>query len=318
MRAILPAVLWAAAMLSASDLPQFNDKGELLFPANYREWVYLSSGIGMTYGPNAAQAMENPLFDTVFVNPSAFAAFKETGKWPEGATFVLEIRYATSQGSINKGGFYQTDIAAIEVEVKDSKRFPKGWAYFDFSGGMRPMKTTAQAMPENASCYGCHRPNGAVESTFVQFYPDALAIAEKKGTVKATYKPPVASPARMYHTIRETRTPVDQLLATAKAQDSAASVLKESVLNAMGYQLLQAGDQAQAIAVFRWTVANYPNSANAHDSLAEAYEKSGQKAAARESTQRALALLKSDTSVAEPRRERLQKAIEERLARLNQ
>ena len=33
------------------DEPQFSTDGRLLRPDSYREWIYLSSGLGMTYGP---------------------------------------------------------------------------------------------------------------------------------------------------------------------------------------------------------------------------------------------------------------------------
>jgi len=180
MRTTYGLLLLAAAVLAADDAPRFNEKGELHFPAGYREWVYLSSGLGMTYGPAAATTPANPLFDNVFVNRKAWDAFKKTGKWPDGATFILEVRQSTSHGSINKGGAFQTSIKAIEVEVKDSKRFPDGWAYFDFGA----KRTAVPALGKNASCLGCHVPNGAVENTFVQFYPEALEIAQAKGTVK--------------------------------------------------------------------------------------------------------------------------------------
>lgn len=260
--------------------------------------------------------LENPMFDNVYVAPAAFASFKETGKWPEGTMLVLEIRYSTSKGSINKGGFYQTDVAAVEVAVKDTKRFRTGWAYFDFAGGMRGVKAAAKELGQNSRCHSCHTPNGAVENTFVQFYPTALAIAEKKGTVKADYKAPAPSPARAFHQIREKKGTAAQVLEAAKSLDDGAAVVKESTLNMMGYALLQGGDKEQAVAVFAWAAAQYPRSANAQDSLAEAYEANGKKAEALAASEKALALLATDTAIAAERRERVKKAVEERIARL--
>ena len=43
-------VLAAVAMLGAHD-PQYTSDGAMRLPANYREWVFLSSGLAMTYGP---------------------------------------------------------------------------------------------------------------------------------------------------------------------------------------------------------------------------------------------------------------------------
>jgi predicted alpha/beta superfamily hydrolase len=61
----------------------------------------------------------------------------------------------------------------------------------------------------------------------------------------------------------------------------------EALLNRVGYQLLQAGRTAEAIDVFKKNVASYPRSANVYDSLAEAFEKNGQKSNARENYEKA-------------------------------
>lgn len=183
-RAFVAAFLVAAALLPAADSPKFTKSGELLFPADYRSWVFLSSGLGMTYGPNARRASEGPRFTNVFVNPSAHKEFLKTGRWPEGSTFILEIRHSSSEGSINKGGHFQSKIAAIEVEVKDSRRFPSGWAYFDFEN--QP-KASVAALGPKATCPACHSTNGAVESTFVQFYPSLIEVARAKGTLKGAF-----------------------------------------------------------------------------------------------------------------------------------
>lgn len=183
-RTLLIAFLAAALVLPAADTPKFTKSGELLFPAGYRSWVFLSSGLGMTYGPNARRAADAPRFTNVFVNPSAHREFLKTGHWQEGATFVLEIRNSSSEGSINKGGHFQSGIAAIEVEVKDTKRFPSGWAYYDFADKPKP---SVAALGAQATCPACHTANGAVESTFVQFYPSLIDVAKAKGTLKAAF-----------------------------------------------------------------------------------------------------------------------------------
>jgi hypothetical protein len=160
--------------------PNFTADGKLTFPENYREWVWLSSGLGMTYGPNATTPA-NPIFDNVFVTPEAYRSFIRTGTWPDKTMFVLELRASQSEGSINKAGRFQGNVRAIEVEVKDEKRFPGKWGFFDFQGANK----TAALVPETASCYSCHAQNGAVDNTFVQFYPTLIDIAKSKGTFKA-------------------------------------------------------------------------------------------------------------------------------------
>ena len=178
-------VLAAAFTLTAqtaSDGPQFTPDGQLTLPKDYRQWVFLSSGLGMTYGPAASADPAHPMFDNVFVNPSSYRAFLETGHWPDRTMFILEVRGATEHGSINNAGHYQGEIVAIEAEVKDEKRFPQKFAYFGFDG-----KDKATALGANSSCNACHGQNAAVENTFVQFYPTLLDIAKRKGTLNPAY-----------------------------------------------------------------------------------------------------------------------------------
>jgi hypothetical protein len=163
--------------------PQLDAENRLSFPADYREWIFLSAGLGMNYGPNARPADQPQSFTNVYVNPASYRAFMKTGKWPDRTTFVLEIRGSTSEGSINRSGHYQTDVQAIEVNLKD-QRVPGGWGFYDFG-----RKTSAVApLPQSASCYSCHRDNTAVEHTFVQFYPSLMAVARRLGTVKPEYR----------------------------------------------------------------------------------------------------------------------------------
>jgi len=180
------SMILAVLMLEGADRPatdegpQFTADGQLIRPKNYREWIYLSSGLGMTYGPAADAARDNnPTFDNVFVNPAAYRSFLETGKWPDKTIFVLEVRASESKGSINNGGHYQSGMVTIEAEVKDEKRFPGKWAFF------APGKTGSEAkmIPLSASCYSCHSEHGAVDNTFVQFYPTLLEVAKSKGTL---------------------------------------------------------------------------------------------------------------------------------------
>ncbi len=63
--------------------------------------------------------------------------------------------------------------------------------------------------------------------------------------------------------------------------------MPEGTANFIGYQLMLANEIADAIEVFRANAAAYPDSANVHDSLGEAYEQAGDREHARESYARA-------------------------------
>lgn len=159
--------------------PQFTSDGKLIRPENYRRWVYLSSGFGMSYSQGAGA----PDFTNVFVAPAAYDYFVAHGNWPDKTMFVLEIYGSTSRGSINKHGSFQSDFHGLDVEVKDESRFRDKWAYFNFDAGA---KTAGAMTPSKNDCWSCHDQNAAVEHSFVQFYPELLAIARSKGTIKKT------------------------------------------------------------------------------------------------------------------------------------
>ena len=161
--------------------PEYTSDGEMKKPEHYREWVYLTSGFDMSYNP--AMKMDHHMFDNVFVNPEAYRVFLETGTWPDKTVLVLEGRKAEDKGSINKNGHYQsTDMMGVEAHVKDEARFPGKWAFFVFGDSK-----TGTKVPDGADCYTCHAAHGAVDTTFVQFYPTLLPIAQGKKTLSQSY-----------------------------------------------------------------------------------------------------------------------------------
>ncbi len=153
--------------------PQYDEKGQLLLPADYREWMFLSAGYGMNYSPGGHE-----MFTNVFVQRWAYDEFTKSGKWPEQSMFVVDEREAGSRASINQKGHFQTDLMGLAVEVKDSGRNPDKWAYYAFDGA----KNAAGGMPHGNPCWSCHENHAAVEHTFVQFYPTLKPIAKKFGT----------------------------------------------------------------------------------------------------------------------------------------
>jgi hypothetical protein len=172
----VPLLLLTAATNDAS-APRFAADGALIPPVDYRDWVFLSSGLDMSY--NEAPVMQgHSMFDNIFVDPASWKAFKVSGHWPDKTIFVMENRGANTKGSINKKGHYQTDeLMGLEFHVRDDSRFKGGWGFF-VSNGSAP----ALLLPDDAPCYACHQAHGAVDTTFTQFYPTAKAIAIKAGS----------------------------------------------------------------------------------------------------------------------------------------
>lgn len=187
-RADFPPTALAAAQQSsgAPYAPTYSKDGDLTPPLQYREWIYLTSGLDMSYTPKSDANMS--MFDNVFVNPEAYRSFQASGTWPDKTVMVLEVRGAQSKGSINKSGHFQSGgIMGLEVHIKDESRFPGKWAFFDVAS-----ETKATLIPQTAPCYSCHQEHAAVDTTFVQFYPTLLPIAQKKGTLSASYLKEIA------------------------------------------------------------------------------------------------------------------------------
>lgn len=168
-------LLLGAAPEEKMSKPQYDDKGQLIRPADYREWMFLSAGYGMNYSPEPGS---HEMFTNVFVQRWAYDEFVKAGKWPEQSMFVIDERDAASRSSINQKGHYQTDLMGLAVEVKDSARNPDKWAYYGFGADSK----SAGAMPHGNGCWSCHDAHAAVEHTFVQFYPTLKPVAKKFGT----------------------------------------------------------------------------------------------------------------------------------------
>jgi hypothetical protein len=180
-----------AANGPAAYTPTYTASGDLIPPMDYRDWVYVTSGFDMSYAPNSSPDMH--VFDNVFVNREAYEGFMATGYWPDKTVMVVEVRGATSKGSINLHGNFQSgEVKGIEVHVRDEKRFAGGWAFFDVQS-----PTKATLFPQTADCYSCHQAHAAVDTTFVQFYPTLLPVAEKYKTISPQYlKENVSQPTK--------------------------------------------------------------------------------------------------------------------------
>jgi hypothetical protein len=183
--AVSVAILGGMARSAApagSGGPSYDAAGRLILPIDYREWVFLSSGMDMSYSKRPAMA-EGHMFDNVFAPRAAYEVFKKTGVWPDKTVLMLENRGGASKGSINQLGEFQTgEVMGLEAHVKDKARFKGGWAFFGFDSA-----GPAQQIPYVAACYSCHQAHAAADTTFVQFYPTLLPVATKLGTLNPAY-----------------------------------------------------------------------------------------------------------------------------------
>ncbi len=171
------ALILALAAISVQ-AQQYTKSGDLVLPKDYRQWEFLSSSVAMNYpeeGPGG-----HAMFGNLFVQPAARKLFDATGTWPDKTVLLIELRGVGNDSFLRKEAQFQTELMGWEAHVKDSAR--GGWAFYFIPKDA----TSGKAFPRTAQCFTCHADHGAVDSTFVQYYPTLIDAAKKHGTFKDT------------------------------------------------------------------------------------------------------------------------------------
>jgi tetratricopeptide (TPR) repeat protein len=115
-----------------------------------------------------------------------------------------------------------------------------------------------------------------------------------------------------------------QKLAEARRKDPKAQLWPEVALDIIGNDHLRASEPKLAIEVFKLNLLAYPDSADAHANLAEAYLEDGQKDLSRQNAEKALALLDfhaapaSSWSDTEQRRGEIRNGVEQVLKKVGE
>jgi hypothetical protein len=153
---------------------QFVDDTTVKLPEGYRGWVHIGTFLKEPGSKSIldGSTIEGASFAQTYVEPSALATYKESGKWPDGTQFVKEFAVSSlDDGSCDKEtglcstehgvGIFENYYLGIAYMVKDAERFPDAagnWGYFGFG----PAKEKGGAYPETAelrsveNCAGCH------------------------------------------------------------------------------------------------------------------------------------------------------------------
>jgi hypothetical protein len=130
---------------------------------DWPRWVFLGTSFNLSYADEPPPA---DFFASVFMEPTAYAHFEQTGEFPDG-TQTAAVGYLASAGAPPaEGGLYAGDQVVFEMSVKDSTLDPAvPWRYFSFGDG-----PSAPANPREA-CFDCHTDHAATDHVFTQFYP---------------------------------------------------------------------------------------------------------------------------------------------------
>jgi NADH:ubiquinone oxidoreductase subunit len=149
----------------------FNDKGEAALPRGYSSWVHAATA----WEPITTTLLDGtetktPEFHNLYVEPTAYRGFMQTGKWPEGALMVKEFSFTSTEEKNCEGppayvcevwfgkGIFQHGFIGIGVMLKDSKRYPNepgGWVYFSYGHQTQPYKPFSPVR-DRVQCAQCH------------------------------------------------------------------------------------------------------------------------------------------------------------------
>ncbi len=182
-------------------------------------------------------------------------------------------------------------------------------------------------------------PHPELPKQIVAFYVDTLQKNPASSSAKFTPRP---TPASQFWTAASQpggSARAAQIFRDTRKHDPSAFVFPEAMLNVLAYERLQAAGvhvaganlptqkaaspsageaaraKADALTLFKLNAEAYPESANAQDSLADAYLVNGQKAEALTAEQKCLDLLPNDKANAQFKAQ-LRQAAEEKIAKL--
>lgn len=150
--------------------PYVDAKGNISFPAGFRtSMVHLGSWFVPEGGASG--------FHDVYSEKATVEAFRSTGKFPDGATLVKELR-ASSAGdyTTGKGVSYANEgLKQWFVMIKDAKgRFSTnplwgdGWGWALYKPDDRTKNVAADYKTD---CLGCHVPAKAKDWVYSEAYP---------------------------------------------------------------------------------------------------------------------------------------------------
>ena len=160
----------ALPSLDGMAVPAYTEEGDLIRPQGYRTWVFVGASLGLSYSEGDAEREGPGAFTNVYIQSEAYRYFMETGEFPEKTMLPMDIFRPGARESINQAGYFEKDFLGMEMAVKDSERYPEGWAYVSFRDRAGGLKASASAFPKDR-CHDCHAEHAATDNVFTQFYP---------------------------------------------------------------------------------------------------------------------------------------------------
>ena len=169
---LVPAfgLAWVPPVAAEGFSPYVDTNGSISFPDGFRtSMVHLGSWFVPEGGASG--------FHDVYTEKESVEAYRRTGKFPDGATLVKELR-ASKSGSFTTGqgvSYATNELKQWFVMIKDSKnRFAgnplwgEGWGWALYKPD-NPSKNVATNFQEE--CLGCHVPAKDRDWIYTEAYP---------------------------------------------------------------------------------------------------------------------------------------------------
>lgn len=146
--------------------------GSLRVPDNFRERYGLLGSWAVSGDTDTGGKLG---LHIVYASKGVVTAYRETGKFPDGAVLVKELFNGKTEDLTTGQATSADGRAGYFVMVKDSKgRFPDnplwgdgwGWAFFNADD---PVKTVTKSY--ETDCLGCHEPARASDLIYDYAYP---------------------------------------------------------------------------------------------------------------------------------------------------
>ncbi len=176
---LIPLISLAVVERQGSFSPYVDDQGTISLPSDFRSsWLHLGTWAVTSQaatGPDKGRASHANGLHEVYTQPDSLKAFKATGKWPDGAMLVLEVRPVQWDDLPTGHVMYAGDETEVSVMIKDgTNRFKgrpnwgDGWGWALFKAGTLQKNIS---IDYKNSCLGCHEVAKESDFVFVQGYP---------------------------------------------------------------------------------------------------------------------------------------------------
>jgi hypothetical protein len=162
----------AAEQANDSFSPYVDSKGNISLPQGYKQtWAHLGS-----WAVAKKQGTDIHEMHDVYTPRETITAYNKTGKFPDGAVLVKEVRNSKSDRMTTGHSAWSTDIKIWFVMIKDQQeRFENndhwgdgwGWALFEAKD---PKKNVSVSY--DSTCLSCHVPAEDTDWIYVNGYPD--------------------------------------------------------------------------------------------------------------------------------------------------